>query len=153
MNMGKQVETFVLNMNADLAFEHFRLLKAKKLAPQLYSKVEFIKGAPGMLGSVCLQELEDGLRKYEYRVVGINELKRELILETLDYKEPTSQSDVPVASKRIVKFRIMEISNPIFEDTETSVNERCFVKWSTHLSRDCTMEQLQGIQAYKKRVI
>ena len=97
MKMGKQVETFVLNMNADLAFDHFRLLRAKKLAPQYYAKSEVIKGAPGMLGSVYYQEFEDGQRKYEYKIAGINEQKRELILETLDYKEPTSQSDMPVA--------------------------------------------------------
>ena len=60
MSLGKQVETFVLNMNADLAFEHLRLMKAKKLTPQLYTKSEFIKGAPGMLGSIAYQEFEDG---------------------------------------------------------------------------------------------
>lgn len=153
MKMGKQVETFVVNMNADLAFEHFRLLKAKKLAPQYYSKSEAIKGAPGMLGSVYYQEFEDGQRKYEYRIVGINELKRELILETLDYKEPTLQNDIPVAQTRMVKIRVLEITNPLFEDSEHLVEERCFVKWSTKLSSDVTMDQLQGIQAYKKRVI
>ena len=98
-----------------------------------------------MLGSVCYQEFEDGQRKYEYRIVGINELKRELILETLDYKEPTSQSDTPLAQKRMVKFKIQELTNPLFEDTEHSVEERCFVKWITKLSSDGTMEQLQGI--------
>lgn len=153
MRMGKQTEIFVLNMNADLAFEHFRLLKAKKLAPQLYAKSEFIKGAPGMLGSVCYQEFDDGQRKYEYRIVGINELKRELVLETLDYKEPTLTWETPLAQKRMVKFKIMEITNQIFEDKDNSVEERCLVKWTTILSSDCSMEQMQSIQAYKKRVI
>jgi hypothetical protein len=76
-----------------------------------------------------------------------------LILETLDYKEPTSQSDHPVAKTRMVKLRVLELTNPIFEDCEHLVEERCFVKWSTRLSSDGTLDQLQGIQAYKKRVI
>ena len=140
--MGKQTEIFVLNMNADLAFEHFRMLKGRKLAPDLYSKSEFIKGAPGMLGSVCYQEFADGSRKYEYKIVGINEYKRELVLETLDYKEPTLTNETPLAAKRIVKFKVMEINNPIFEDKEGKINERCLVKWITILSSDCSPEQI-----------
>ena len=131
-----------MNMNADLAFEHFRMLKGRKLAPDLYSKSEFIKGGPGMLGSVCYQEFADGQRKYEYKIVGLNEYKRELVLETLDYKEPTLTSESPLAAKRIVKFKVCEITNPIFEDKEDAVNERCLVKWITILSNDCSQEQM-----------
>ena len=142
MLMGKQTETFVLNMNADLAFEHFRMMKGRKLAPDLYSKSEFIKGGPGMLGSICYQEFADGQRKYEYKIVGINEYKRELVLETLDYKEPIPFKDTPLAAKRIVKFKVCEITNSIFEDQDDVVSERCLVKWITILSSDCSQEQM-----------
>jgi len=62
------------------------------------------------------------------------------VLETLDYKEPTLTSETPMAEKRMVKFKIMELTNPLFEDKEHMVEERCFVRWSTHLSSDCTYE-------------
>jgi hypothetical protein len=84
--------------------------------------------------------MDDGQRKYEYKIVGINELKREFVLETLDYKEPTLTSETPLASKRMVKFKILEITNPLFEDKENAVDERCLVKWTTILSSDHSLE-------------
>ena len=52
MDLGKQVERFVLNANAELTFENFRNLRATMLCPKIYRKAEFIKGKPGQIGSV-----------------------------------------------------------------------------------------------------
>lgn len=47
MLLGKEVETFVLNMNAQLAFENFRHLRMKFLCHEEYGKSETIKGKSG----------------------------------------------------------------------------------------------------------
>ena len=109
-------------MNAQLAFEHFRNLHAKPLCPNIYKTSTFIKGQPGQLGSVCYQELLDGSRSYEMKIVGIDEAKRMVSLETIDYKEPTSEpSSQPgphrhQAAKRLVKIKVCELTNPLAED-------------------------------------
>jgi len=92
MLLGKQIETFILNMNADLVFENFRNLRATMLCPKLFRKAEFIKGKPGQIGSVQYQEFMDRSRSYELRITGVNEYKRTLNLETLDYREPYSHT-------------------------------------------------------------
>lgn len=56
------------------------------------------------------------------RIVGIDECKRMIHLETIDYKEPTSEpSNQPgphrhQASKRFVKIKVTELTNPLAED-------------------------------------
>lgn len=120
--LGKQTETFILNMNAQLAFEHFRNFHAKALCPNIYKSSTFIKGQPGQLGSVCYQELLDGSRSYEMKIVGIDECKRVVHLETIDYKEPTAESSSHPgphrhqASRRMVKIKVSELTNPLAED-------------------------------------
>ena len=52
LDLGKQVERFVLNSNAELTFENFRNLRATFLCPKIYRKAEFIKGKAGQIGSV-----------------------------------------------------------------------------------------------------
>jgi hypothetical protein len=56
------------------------------------------------------------------KIVGIDEVKRVVHLETIDYKEPTSEpSSQPgphrhQASKRLVKIKVTELTNPLAED-------------------------------------
>ena len=171
MLLGKQIETFVLNMNAELAFENFRCLRATMLCPKLYRKAEFIKGKPGQVGSVQYQEFMDRSRSYEIRITGVNEYKRTLNLETVDYREPFSHTcHCPFphhieeghdehtheqAKKRFIKIKVDELTNPLAEDGDNDAGERCIVTWSHHISSDAhdNMQQLKGIEAYKKAVI
>jgi hypothetical protein len=47
MMLGKQIERFVLNANAELIFENFRHLRANFMCPKIYRKTEWIKGKSG----------------------------------------------------------------------------------------------------------
>ena len=170
--LGKQTETFILNTNAELTFDNLKNLRAIMLCPKLYRKAEFLRGKGGVVGSVQYQEFLDQSRSYEVRIIGIDEYKKKLTLETVDYKEPFSHECTcqPIkhqdsehlkkfhtqASKRIVKLQVLELTNPILEDEIPSgAPERCFVKWTTHISNDShtSMSQIEGIEHYKKMVI
>ena len=167
--MGKQVETFVLNANAELTFENLRHLRASFLCPKLYGKTEWIKGKSGQIGSVQYQELADRSRSYELKIVGINEHKKVLDIETLDYREPYAHSchcpyphhqaheahDHQQAKVRLVRFKVSALTNSLAEDAEGEPCERCIVKWVTKLSCDShnVEKHLQGIKEYKKQAI
>ena len=171
MLLGKQIETFVINANAELTFENFRNLRATMLCPKIYRKSEFIKGKPGQVGSVQYQEFMDRSRSYEIRITGVNEYKRTLNLETIDYREPYSHTchcphphhvqggvethEHSQAKKRFITIKVKELTNPLAEDGTTDAPERCIVTWKHHVSNDAhdTQEQLRGIEAYKKAVI
>ena len=167
--LGKQVETFVLNANAELTFENFRHLRATLLAPKIYSKCEWIKGKSGQIGSVQYQEFADRSRSYEIKIVGISEQKKVLELETLDYREPFAHTchcgyphhqaheahEHDQAKLRLSKLQVQELSNALVEDGDEDPCERCLVTWTTKLSSDSHNPQahLKGIQEYKKAVI
>lgn len=172
--LGKQVETFVLNTNAELTFENLRYLRTTMLAPKLYRKGEWIKGKPGQLGSVQYQEFNDRSRSYEIKIIGVNEATKTLMLETSDYREPYSHTchcpwphhrvsgDEPhghaheQAKVRLVKMKVQPLTNNILEDgEEPEPCERCLVTWTTKISCDAKdpIKHLQGIEAYKKAVI
>jgi hypothetical protein len=130
MLLGKQKEVFILNANAELTFENFRFLRATVLAPKLYSMTEFIKGKPGQIGSVQYQEFKDRTRSYEIKLIGINERKMTLYLETVDYREPGAHSCTITephdaahdhaahaqASVRVVRVKVQPLTCPLSED-------------------------------------
>lgn len=167
--IGKQKEIFVLNANAELTFENLRYLRATMLAPDLYSMSEFIKGKPGQIGSVQYQEFKDHSRSYEIKIVGINERKMTLDLETLDYREPGAHSctikeihdaahdhEAHSQSKvRLVRIKVQPLTNPLSEDEQGEPCERCLITWTTRISGDSRSLQshLDSIRDYKKNVI
>ena len=175
--LGKQVETFILNANADLTFENLRHLRCTMMAPKIYRKGEWIKGKSGQIGSVQYQEFMDRSRSYEIKIVGINESNKTLVLETSDYREPYSHAcHCPYphhkvgseeqhahehaheqARVRLVKLRVQPLTNNIIEDNGDGEgeSERCIVTWTHKISCDANdpIKHLQGIEAYKKAVI
>ena len=108
----------------------------------------------------------DRSRSYEIKIIGIDELKKKLTLETVDYREPYSHTchcDMPhhqahaehahdQAQVRIITIKVKSLSNAIVEDKEGEEVERCCVTWTTRISNDSNnvREQLKGITAYKK---
>lgn len=114
-------------------------------------------------------ETQDKKRIYEQRLVSLNEPKLEVVFESLDYKEPFDTKCVhegehhkheegehhdhfKLAKRRITKFRVYNITNPLFgedlinlqkkEGGDEIIGERCMVKWSTKLSMDASPSQL-----------
>ena len=93
--------------------------------PKFYKKHEYIKGKPGVIGSVFLLEEREGERVYEYKIISINEAKRKLMLETVDYKEPGGEGH-DLALRRYVYIKILPITNKLVED-EGEEFERSFI--------------------------
>ena len=122
----RQIESVVVKAPLGKLWEPIRCLKFEELFPSRITKSEYVKGNPGIVGSLVKVTFKDG-SKWTYCINEISDLNHRVIYELVE-TDP--------------KCTVTSAMNEIRLHCVTDDNST-FIKWETNFSNDADVNVLQ----------